>query len=482
MPHLLIAVGGSGEHVAMAVARLIQLRAFPPTSGIVVDADNTSDLANTLKSFDGYVKPDLGALHPVPGFASFAEPFDSRAAATAQAHLAGGKGGAAQQGGLRFDSLMMGQGTDEDSREVFKALYSQRDAAQDVLKGFFARPILGSTAFAAQGDNLMRQVVAEANRADQIAVTGSFIGGTGAGVLPSLVRQLSGQQLSHKLHGAFLLEWLQSTGGEGSVTTADMQDNARHGLEYFYKHMKDNMKYSALVGPPATANLAGLGAAKPTANGGETLAVFPVMAAHALLKFFMDASSTKSGIVHAYAFDYDQPDGLLAAKWHGSKSLRTRLYAASRTAHALRLYEPNSAEARAVKDSFGLLGSKKRVPVGLGRGIDAHARNARDKPDRMAERVFECLAHHRTGFETNVARFATVFQPFGGLGTDTRLQTMRDSAGATLSELQAAWNESDHVESLWDIEQDLEMGKHPEAHARSLATKLLTALQDHFTD
>jgi hypothetical protein len=452
-------------------------------SGVVIDADNTSALAGALKTFDDLVNVDVGFAHPVAGFTSFREPFDAEAAATARPVAAAVPGAhRAETGGLPFSTLMLGSGADDtDSVAIFRALFDFDDAKQDVLKGFFARPVLGATAFAAQGESVLRSVIADANSADQVVVTGSFIGGTGAGVLPSLVRQLSDKGISSKLHGIFLLEWLQALNGEGQVRAADMQDNARHGLEYFYKHMKERMKSSALIGPPAAATNQGLAQATPGANGAESLSIFPILAAHALLGFVKDAVATKAGLVHAYAIEENNPKSVLSAPWEGGKSLKTRLDAAQRAAAALRFYTANPKEIEALKDSFGLLASRKVVPDGLYFGIKAHADHANEKVDRMVELVLAVAEHHVKALEHVVSRFAQVFQSMGGLGVDETHRQFMAERPTVHESLKKIWGESQRA-SLQAVDQSLEKGRGSEAHARSLANKLVKVLLDSLTD
>ncbi len=65
MSDLLIAVGGTGQHVALATSRLIRLRALPPMQAMIIDADSQGQLSQEMRTFGRTLKVD-GVAEPMP--------------------------------------------------------------------------------------------------------------------------------------------------------------------------------------------------------------------------------------------------------------------------------------------------------------------------------------------------------------------------------------------------------------------------------
>ncbi len=487
MSNLLIAVGGSGEHVALAVSRLIYLGALPPMQGLIIDADDGSDLAKKLKSFDSYENKEFRTEHPLPGCASLLEPFDPTFAATArQAKQAQKPTGGntdqfpAAQTGVPFRALMRGD-ADDDSGDVFRALFGPEEAQTDVMHGFFARPTLGASAFAAQGGKLIEEVVAKARSADMCIVTGSFIGGTGAGVLPSLVRQLSEGGVTARLYGVFLMEWLRASDtGSNVVSAASMQNNAMHGVEYFFKHMKTHLTATALVGPPAGTTVPLFAATTPADNMGEAPSFFPLAAARCLFSM-PDTTSAGKGSVNAFVVDEADPLELLKKPWLDGKSLLDYIRAFQKCTALLNYYcaaenEPN--RKKVVDNLTSKFGNQDLIPVSLRAGLKTYAAKAKRAPSlfggdeafaAFASDFFSALRHHQVHMEKTVSWFDSVFKAAGGLPVNDVEQLRRDGS-KSLDLLKEYWG------ATIEVPQELISETDPKAFAASLATELRTRL------
>jgi len=395
MSDLVICVGGSGQHAALAIARLMHLRALP--AGIqcdVIDADNSSALARSTQSLDGYVRPDFGVEHPL-GISSYHTPFDARAAAT------GGEAGR-----LPFANLFLGGAADTAAidRNVFEALFTPDDARTDVLQGFFARPTIGATAFAACSEGVATHLRNKANGVSRVFLIGSFIGGTGAGVIPSLAERVA---TVNNWHGVFYLNWLNPP-ADAAVSIATMQNGMRHGLEYFYDEVKPKLRASALIGPPPNAGVE-LGAATPGAHGAESPSVFHIIAARAVHHFNADTTTPYKSDVLAFNVDSDNVGELLDLTWHGGQTLLKRAQRARRAALLIGYYTGRADGAKEIAKAFSIWGTRGSIPVGIYDSIDAIKRATKAKPEVITDLLIERL-HHEAGMLTSTVQWlSTIF-------------------------------------------------------------------------
>lgn len=422
MPSLLVSVGGTGQHVALAVARLMYLRALPADiTCCVLDADQTSALARATRSFLDHVSHERGTKHPLGQHAqAFLVPFDAGAAA---------EGGGEE--GTRFRSLMLGAAAgNHTDREVFDALYPAEEADQDVLKGFYAKPTLGASAFAARQDEVIEEVRALAAHADLALVCGSFIGGTGAGVIPSLVQAIGNPS---SWFGAFHLNWLNPpAGGEARVTIQDMDGNMRHGLEYYYQHVRPRLKASLLMGPPPDAGPR-LAAQVPTDS--ETPAFYHVLVARALHYFRQDAVANYSGSVVAYTHDTAHLGGLLTEAWDGGVPLQVRVWTAQRAITLLGYFDPaeRPENVKGLKKSFGIFGTTAGIPKGLHKSIKTFCKLAKQDREPFIDDLLADLKHRRETLQRCVRYLGDVF---GGLGVDPVAEAVESEP-------------LDHLKRLW---------------------------------
>jgi hypothetical protein len=444
---LLVAVGGSGQHVALTVARLLYLRALKDVQCCVVDSDRTSPLSKALITFNDLVKPELGFHHPLPGAENFLVPFQTQ---NAQADR-----GAT---GLPFRSLFaLERGSKEEA--LFDALFPRDDAGFNVQEGFYARPILGASTFGGFGEldgGVAKTIQARANNAQQAFVAGSFIGGTGAGVIPSLVQQVTHGSTT-QWFGAFHLLWLQppDVGSQGRTSRAEMDANMRHGLEYYYRAIAPKLASSVIIGPPKVP--APLAHECPPVDG-EIHSLFHVVAARAMFHFSSSATVANQHAVHCYNHDDHSPKALLTAEWAGGVSLLDRLLIARRAADALDYYLAADAQGAvsALKKAFGMFGGDGgNVPSGLKADILAFAdRAGRGRTTfgaggipEFVDDLMADLAHRQRALKECVSAFEKVF---GSLSGDSRFDVGDSGTKGPLDTLKRLWRNPTPVPTFSD--------------------------------
>ena len=445
MPNLLVAVGGSGQHVALAVSRLTFIGALPKGNRcVIVDADTASPLSEATMSFDGFVHQKHRTNHPLAGAESFLRPFDASQAAAV--------GGA---GGTSFRSLFLrkqesdepqasapergGNGKDT-SADVFDALYTPRDARQDVLEGFYARPTLGASCFAAQADDIVNRIAADAESAEKVLLCGSFIGGTGAGVIPALVRRTANPD---KWFGAFHLLWMDPpSSGADEIKRDDLDRNMRHGLSYYYDWVVPRLRASVLMGAPLSEG--GVVERVTPTSGGETPSFYHVLAATALHHFSEDTTTPYDHSVVVYSHDTSHPAAILDRTWYGGQTLRTRLFTARRAEALLGYYCRDEGRVQAlVKAINSKFGVNVEVPEGLRRSLKDFAKVAGYKgafggvDEAFIRNVVEAMDHRREALRRTITYFETVFR---AIGEDPLFDHL---PGNELETLRSLWQESE---------------------------------------
>ncbi|HKO59250.1 MAG TPA: hypothetical protein VJ276_25515 [Thermoanaerobaculia bacterium] len=232
MANYLIAVGGTGQHVALAVADFIALAheifrtpdEFPAVNLILVDADQAggADQASawqeararltTLGLFGG----DSFECVPLPVHSTFA---DTRKMYEFVNRLG------ASFGPNAADALLL-----HEQREV------------DVTSGFYAQPRVGAmmadwlfgevTRGEAVNPQLARIFHLAGDPGNRIVVAGSGVGGTGAGFAPALLRRLSSANgAGARLMALMATEWFRLAGACSNRLSESVQKtNANSAL------------------------------------------------------------------------------------------------------------------------------------------------------------------------------------------------------------------------------------------------------------
>lgn len=298
---LVIAVGGGGQHIALAIARLLRLEGLAePVEAFVIDADSDSRLAAKVRTFGNTVSAVVP--HPLHGAQAIVPPFARDTMKETQ-----------------FRKIFIDDRADPLERELFELFYDEESGGVDggagvaggvdIGKGMFANPSVGSAVFASSKAGAMDPLFGRARTAARIFVVGSFLGGTGAGIthqLIKLVREAVGP--AKPIYGSFLLRWfdLPPTTGQ-TVDTATLLSSMGHGLEYFYRYTKHLLDASMLIGvpdnPPAQVK-----AVPAAADNDETVSVYPLLAAYSLV-MLPDKTDTQARAAHrTYGLTHDDND------------------------------------------------------------------------------------------------------------------------------------------------------------------------------
>ena len=237
MPSVIVAVGGTGQHIALAAARLRLLGALPEgLSLLTIDGDTSGTLTTSLTTFDETVEKGRKPDHPLlQGDQDPFPPFDR------QRHQ-----------NPRFADLLIGPQAKVTEREIFECLFDEESANVPVNEGMFGQPMVGATVFALEKNQQLKDVFTAIEEAQQVFVVGSFIGGTGAGILHQLVKTIQNRQPQKDIYGIFFLPWISMGASKGDVTrTIDdsiLVRNMQYGLHYFYEETRERLKASLLIG------------------------------------------------------------------------------------------------------------------------------------------------------------------------------------------------------------------------------------------
>jgi hypothetical protein len=227
----LITVGGTGQHIALAVARLVRAHALVGDIQLIaLDPDNATPLPQLLKA----PTPSMsGANHPLKN-GTVRAPFDIE-----------------KLGKKTFEELFV----DADhpmEQELFQALFDEDEGKIPVHKGMYGTPCVGATVFG-EGANTdaLQNLLKPLATATQVFVCGSVVGGTGAGLMHKLVREIQ-RYYAGEMFGIFMLPWFDIDGGGGAaaINMAVINRNASHGTKYFYEHTLPMLTASLLVGSP----------------------------------------------------------------------------------------------------------------------------------------------------------------------------------------------------------------------------------------
>lgn len=268
--HVLIGVGGSGQHVVHAYLRLLTLTS-PQTKNVphvfILDADarvgTGADKRSTLID-------DIVDLHRflVSGDATSAccqilRPFRKTSSGDPGSQVLGELIGVADNSALA--ALANGFLTD-DVHEW------GNDWTIELSKGMMANPKVGSIALAHKVEGAAGETGASKsaepeppqfgrlfsvlnNEGTRVAITGSNFGGTGSGVIPALVRQLDTRPGIDAVRAFMCLPWFSIEPGDSGERTSAARDrdgvdprarNSSLGLHTYY----DELSGSGRLGKP----------------------------------------------------------------------------------------------------------------------------------------------------------------------------------------------------------------------------------------
>lgn len=251
MANYLIAVGGTGQHVALAAADLMALAheiyavpdEFPAVHLILVDADQAADTAQASAWQEARLRLDALGLLSGDSFECVPLPVHSPLADTRRMYEFVNRLGASF-GPNAAEALLL-----RDQREV------------DVTTGFYAQPRVGAmmaewlfaevTRGEAVNPKLARIFALAGDPANRIVVAGSGVGGTGAGFAPALVRRLSSTAGGARLMALMATEWFRLAGACSSrLSEAVQKSNANSALWHAARSGSDSGVRTILFGHP----------------------------------------------------------------------------------------------------------------------------------------------------------------------------------------------------------------------------------------
>jgi hypothetical protein len=284
---LLVCVGGGGQHIALAISRMVRLGVWTNVPNVlVIDADLTCKLAQRLRTFadpreaQGTESNTAHAPHPIqrlrmePPLAT-AKAGDRFRASYLGAHAGGGD----NAGGLIEE-------------ELFELFYNTQADGVDIQKGMAAQPSVGAAVFAELGiSHLGETLNGYFKQVDRVFVASSFIGGTGAGVTHQLVKFLheSPYRGNRELYGTFLLTWLEiADGGQGAANDLTMINSAQHGIQAYIRETAPRLTKGMLVGARENPTRA-------DKDNDESVSIYPLLAAYGLTTIAADTTGAHKG-------------------------------------------------------------------------------------------------------------------------------------------------------------------------------------------
>ena len=374
MINLFIGIGGTGQHAALAITRLIRLGALPPMKGRIIDAEDKSNLATRLQT---YTVSNL-LPHPLEGADTFYPPFDKDKL---------GEAGV-------FQDLFLARHAPPEERELFELFFPAEDAGLNLNQGMYGRPSVGATVLTYSMRGALSEIFRSVSMENSVYVAGSFIGGTGAGITHRLIAGLTHEKPGIKVFGTFYLPWIKmpEKADEGAITNHLLDCNMRHGLEYFSVETLRHVKGAVLIGVPKDAEADPLVGKAEVKKGevGELPHVFHLIAAYGILK--MDELGVSDQVNHAvYSFSCDSgdPHWLYRQKWYQpagfthEPTLRDYYYKGYFLALLYRWLESEHMQ-KEIRNAFKWYGSAKAIGEGLKATIENHAPDKNDRENLIA--------------------------------------------------------------------------------------------------
>lgn len=351
MSDLLVCVGGGGQHIALAVARMVRLGVWKRVPKVaVLDAERTAPLNQRLLNFaapQGAAAAGASArTHPLGRF-DFKAPFEVM--------------------GLppTFREVFLEKKTDL-AEELYELFYPEMADAVNIHVGMFAQPAVGAAMFAARAESFLDPVLTGGiQSSEKIMVAGSMVGGTGAGILHLLVDYLARhrERGNRELLGAFLLEWFNLPAGVVSAASdVTLVNSANHGVDYLARHTYKRLRRTILVG----ANNVGPQKVDADATNDETVSIFPLLAAYGLTTIRGDTVSKDDNAVYGLTTAPSDPRclWLLGERWNTGEegnSIGVQWKAAQVVQRAVRVIAEHRSEfdgltGTGVKDKWEKLG------------------------------------------------------------------------------------------------------------------------------
>lgn len=301
-----IAVGGSGQHVALALTRLVYMGALKNDIQLIaIDPDNKEALSQTLQSPAGM----SGTRHPLKQ-GQVHTPFD------------------VSKYGEKTFAQMFVDDHNPDERDLFESMFSVEMDSIPVHKGMYGTPCVGATVFAEGAQNAsFTNNLSPVQNATDVFVCGSVVGGTGAGITHKLIKEIRTRYLEPKpMYGVFMLPWFKVQSGvetKGTVTNAIIQRNSTHGIKYFYEHTIPALTSSVLVGYPDNFQSQVLNTllVGPGDMGQERPHFLHLAASHGLAKLHSGGVANRDMKAYYVSHPREKEDWLLDETWEDGACL-----------------------------------------------------------------------------------------------------------------------------------------------------------------
>jgi hypothetical protein len=430
MADLLIAVGGTGQHVALAVSRLVFLGALPPVELATIDADDSQELSVSLKTFGSTVQPDY-TRHPLVNGEKIYQPFDKTVREDPE-----------------FKDLFIGAHLEPWHRDIFDVCFDEVSEKVHVKDGMFGRPLVGATVFAYNKDTQLKTVFERIGLANDIFIAGSFVGGTGAGLIHQLVKQMSSH--GRRIYGLLFLRWFTVPSGAARQTISDTtQDrNMRYGLDYFFRDTRPLLKATLLIGAPD--HPPDDGRVKPRrmepGKNDEKKHYFHLVAAYGLLSLKKIAITEQTdGSSYAAIYDGEHPLQIYETQWRDGREL---YWYANRGGFvkAILDYVCSPKFRKEIESAFGLLGNPRNIGQMFYDAIKLYDR--RQRAVRIDE-VIRTLSLLSQQYQFALSWLDEVLEPLPDRLHHDRYMRVKDSDPEKAKELQKIW------EKNWEVGVEL---------------------------
>jgi hypothetical protein len=419
MADLLIAVGGTGQHVALAVSRLAFLGALPQMELATIDADDGQELSVKLKTFGETVEPDY-THHPLMNGEKIYHPFDKTV-----------------QKDPEFQDLFAGMHLEPPQKDVFEVCFDEYSSGIHVKDGMFGRPSVGATIFAHNKNTQLKSVFERVNLATNIFIAGSFVGGTGAGLIHQLVKMMEGK--GKRIYGLIFLRWFGVPRGAARQTINDStQDrNMRYGLDYFFRDTRPLLKAALLIGlpdHPPDAKVAPIVMEPGKTN--EKKHYFHLVAAYGVINMQKIAVTEQTdGSTYAAIYDNDHPLQIYDAPWRDGREL---YWYANRGGFVKELldYVCSAKFRKEIGSAFGWTGSPRNIGQMLYDAIKLYDKRQREVKIDEIVRTFDLLSKQ---YQFSLSWLDDVLEPMPDRFRHDRYTRVRESDAEKAKELQVIW-------------------------------------------
>lgn len=353
---LLLAVGGTGQHIALAAARLVYLQALKPLDVVVIDADRSdkNEITKALTTFAG--TSDTGSAFPFLSL-DVVPPLSKQC--TAAGHF--------------WEIFAPKPPPQTWSEPLFEAFFDPQAAGVTIQHGMYGHPAVGATVFADASGDTLKDILSRTSAAEAVFVAGSFIGGTGAGIMHELLRELASRGCASKTWLVALLQWLKPAANSGDavqLSETSMKTNMQFGCTFLSEASRAHVQGACLLGIPSQPEAA----VAPAVVEKDKNKEYPHLL-HAAACWFVHTAAAVGVTtrwehqVVTLLHDPERPAWLKQQEWAEGRTLEFRVQQADfREAVLDHLLSP---EVRPKFRKFGWMGtSKTAYNLALWRSID----------------------------------------------------------------------------------------------------------------